>query len=122
MRRPVDNTGRFSQRHRVAPRIEGQCKVVVEGTELEVPAAHHVMLEPSALAKTLLFIGLAIIALGALIWLTQYLPENFRPFRLPGDIRIERDGFRFYFPITTMVLLSLLGTGVVWLVRWWKGS
>lgn len=28
--------------------------------------------------------------------------------RLPGDIRIEREHFRFYFPITTMILLSLL--------------
>jgi uncharacterized membrane protein len=27
--------------------------------------------------------------------------------RLPGDIRIEKDNFRFYFPITTMVLISL---------------
>ena len=27
---------------------------------------------------------------------------------LPGDIRIERKGFRFYFPITTMILISLV--------------
>lgn len=26
--------------------------------------------------------------------------------RLPGDIRIERENFRFYFPITTMILIS----------------
>jgi hypothetical protein len=79
------------------------------------------MVEPSSLAKSLVFLGLAIVALGGLIWLTQYLPEGLRPFRLPGDIRVERDGFRLYLPITTMVLLSLLGTGLLWLVRWWKG-
>ena len=28
--------------------------------------------------------------------------------RLPGDIRVERDNFRFYFPITTMILFSIV--------------
>ena len=28
--------------------------------------------------------------------------------RLPGDIRVEKENFKFYFPITTMILLSLL--------------
>ena len=28
--------------------------------------------------------------------------------RLPGDIRVERENFRFYFPITTMILFSIL--------------
>ncbi len=28
--------------------------------------------------------------------------------RLPGDIRIEKENFRFYFPITTMILVSLV--------------
>jgi hypothetical protein len=37
--------------------------------------------------------------------------------RLPGDIRIEREGFRFYFPFTTMVLLSLLLSGVLNILR-----
>jgi len=37
--------------------------------------------------------------------------------RLPGDIRIERENFKFYFPITTMILLSLLGTLIIWLIR-----
>ena len=33
--------------------------------------------------------------------------------RLPGDIRVERENFRFYFPITTMILVSLLITLIV---------
>jgi len=37
--------------------------------------------------------------------------------RLPGDIRIERENFKFYFPITTMILLSLAATFIVWLIR-----
>jgi hypothetical protein len=37
--------------------------------------------------------------------------------RLPGDIRVERDGFRFHFPITTMLLFSLLANLLWQLVR-----
>ena len=36
---------------------------------------------------------------------------------LPGDIRIEKDNFRFYFPITTMVLFSVLLSLLVHLIR-----
>jgi hypothetical protein len=37
--------------------------------------------------------------------------------RLPGDIVIERENFRFYFPITTMVLASLVLSLIFWLLR-----
>jgi hypothetical protein len=37
--------------------------------------------------------------------------------RLPGDIVIDRANFRFYFPITTMVLVSLLLSAVLWFLR-----
>ena len=37
--------------------------------------------------------------------------------RLPGDIRIEKENFRFYFPIVTMVLFSLIGTLIIWIIR-----
>lgn len=37
--------------------------------------------------------------------------------RLPGDIVIERENFRFYFPITTMVLVSLVVSVILWLFR-----
>jgi hypothetical protein len=37
--------------------------------------------------------------------------------RLPGDIRIERENFRFYFPITTMLLVSLALTILINVVR-----
>ena len=36
---------------------------------------------------------------------------------LPGDIRIERDNFKFYMPITTMILVSIVLSLVIWLVR-----
>ena len=37
--------------------------------------------------------------------------------RLPGDIRIEKENSRFYFPITTMILFSILLTVIVNLIR-----
>ena len=37
--------------------------------------------------------------------------------RLPGDIRIERENFRFYFPIVTMILISLLLTLIVNIIK-----
>jgi H+/Cl- antiporter ClcA len=36
---------------------------------------------------------------------------------LPGDIRVEKEHFRFYFPITTMILLSLLLSLILWIIR-----
>ena len=54
--------------------------------------------------------------------LLQQLVDPVRPGggglgRLPGDIVIERENFRFYFPITTMVLISLVLSLVFWLFR-----
>jgi O-antigen/teichoic acid export membrane protein len=37
--------------------------------------------------------------------------------RLPGDIRVEKDNFRFYFPITTMIIFSLLLTLIIQLIK-----
>lgn len=37
--------------------------------------------------------------------------------RLPGDIRIEKENTRIYFPITTMILLSGLLSLIMWIIR-----
>lgn len=37
--------------------------------------------------------------------------------RLPGDIRIERENFRFYFPITTLILFSIVLNVLIVLIR-----
>lgn len=36
---------------------------------------------------------------------------------LPGDIRIEKENFRFYFPFTTMIILSAIASFIIWLLR-----
>ena len=37
--------------------------------------------------------------------------------RLPGDIVVERGSFTFYFPLVTSILLSLILSGLLWLLR-----
>lgn len=37
--------------------------------------------------------------------------------RLPGDIRFEKENFRFYFPITTMIIFSILLTVIIQVVK-----
>lgn len=69
------------------------------------------------MGKTLVLAGLAIAIVGGLIWWgTQ---SNLPLGRLPGDIRIERDNFKFYFPLTTCLLFSAVLTLVIWLLRKW---
>jgi hypothetical protein len=38
-------------------------------------------------------------------------------FHLPGDIVIDRPGFKFFFPITTMLILSAVISVIAWLMR-----
>lgn len=64
---------------------------------------------------TLIVIGALIAAVGAVWLLSPSIPWLGR---LPGDIVIERDNYRIYFPLTTCILLSLVLTGIIWLVRY----
>lgn len=76
----------------------------------------------ASIPKLLLTAGALLILLGLLAWALQgRLGWLGWLGRLPGDIRIERDNFRFYFPITTMILLSLLLSGLLRLFRWLSG-
>ncbi len=63
--------------------------------------------------KALIVAGLTLLVIGLLWpWLSK-LPLG----RLPGDILVEREGFRFYLPLTTGILLSLIASLVIWLFR-----
>jgi hypothetical protein len=56
-----------------------------------------------------------IIVLGLLIW---GLGNRFSWFgHLPGDIRIERETFRLYIPLTSMLLLTILLNLIIWVIR-----
>lgn len=66
------------------------------------------------LGKLLVILGLAIAAVGALLW-TGFGRGWLG--RLPGDIHYTRGNFSFYFPVVTCLLLSLLLTLILWLFR-----
>jgi hypothetical protein len=70
--------------------------------------------ELQPLGRFLIVGGLVLAALGVLLSLGGRIPGLGR---LPGDIVIERGSFRLYLPLATSILLSLLLTGVLWLLR-----
>lgn len=63
--------------------------------------------------RFLIIAGIVAIALGATWpWLARLGLG-----RLPGDIQVERDGFSFYFPLTTSIVVSIVVSLLVWLFR-----
>lgn len=65
------------------------------------------------MARLLIATGVALVLLGlAWPWLAKLGLG-----RLPGDIVIERDGLRLYFPIVTCLLISVVVTVVLWWLR-----
>ena len=65
--------------------------------------------------KYIVIAGVIIIVIGMIIWLFG----NKLSFigRLPGDIHVKKENFSFYFPVTTMILASILLTLIMWLIR-----
>lgn len=52
---------------------------------------------------------------GLIIWLAGNKLNWFG--NLPGDVRVERENFRFYAPFASMILLSIILSFVLWLIR-----
>ena len=67
------------------------------------------------LGKILIYAGIILIIAGAIIYFAGdklgWLGH------LPGDIRIEKENFRFYFPITTMIIISVVLTLILYIFR-----
>jgi hypothetical protein len=69
-----------------------------------------------ALGKLILIIGLMLAGIGILLLI---FPKMFSWFgQLPGDIRIVKENSRVYIPITSMILISILGTAILNLILW----
>lgn len=64
----------------------------------------------SFLGKWLILFGFILILLGLIFVFMDKIPFFGK---LPGDIRIERKNFVFYFPLTTSILLSLILTIII---------
>jgi hypothetical protein len=65
--------------------------------------------------KWIVIAGIGVVILGVIIYLLHDKLHWIG--RLPGDIRVERKNFRFYFPITTMILFSVLLSLLVYFVK-----
>ncbi len=60
------------------------------------------------LARILITLGIVLLIAGFVVLALSRL--GMTGFRLPGDILIRRENFTFFFPITTMLLISLVLT------------
>lgn len=67
------------------------------------------------IGKFLIITGIILVFGGIILWFfgnkLTWLGN------LPGDIKVEKENFRFYFPITTMIIVSVALTLMIWLVR-----
>lgn len=73
-----------------------------------------------SIAKVLIAAGIGLALFGVLL----YFGSRFGYFglgRLPGDIRIERENFRFFFPITTCILISIILSALLYLLSRFRG-
>lgn len=68
-------------------------------------------------AWALVIIGILIAGVG-LAWL--FAPSIPWMGKLPGDIVIERENFRFYVPVMTCIVLSVVMTAMMWVVRYFS--
>jgi len=62
------------------------------------------------MGKVLIFFGILLIILGLIFFFIDKIPLLGK---LPGDIRIEKKNFVFYFPLTTSIILSLILTIII---------
>jgi len=67
------------------------------------------------LGKILIFAGIFLLIAGIVVYFAGdklgWLGH------LPGDIRIEKENVKFYFPITTMIILSIVVSVIIWLTK-----
>jgi hypothetical protein len=68
----------------------------------------------AALGKLLLGLAAILAVVGVLLILSERIP-GLRIGRLPGDISVERERFRFYFPLGTSIALSVVLSLLFWL-------
>lgn len=65
--------------------------------------------------KYVIIAGIMIIFIGVIIY---FFHDKLHWIgRLPGDIRIEKENFKFYFPITTMIIFSAAITIIIQLIK-----
>lgn len=70
------------------------------------------------LARGFVTIGLIIAAIGLMLLFIPRIPFIGEYMgRLPGDIYIKREGFSFYFPVTTGIIVSIIISLILYLFK-----
>ncbi len=72
----------------------------------------------NAFPKFLIAAGILLIVIG-LLWMLG--SKFFNLGRLPGDIVINKDNVKFYFPVVTCIIISVVASLIMYIVRWFKG-
>jgi H+/Cl- antiporter ClcA len=65
--------------------------------------------------KILIITGVILVIAGLIFYFSGDKLNWFG--NLPGDIRIGKGNTRFYFPVTTMILISIVLSGILWIIR-----
>ena len=68
----------------------------------------------AGLGKILILLGGVLVIVGLVLVLSPRIPYIGR---LPGDFHIKRDNFEIYFPLATSILLSVLVSGIFWVIN-----
>jgi hypothetical protein len=64
----------------------------------------------------LIVTGVVVAAAGAMLTFHVKIPYVGK---LPGDLHVKRDGFELYIPLASGIILSLLASGILWLISYW---
>jgi H+/Cl- antiporter ClcA len=65
--------------------------------------------------KYIIAIGLLIIVVGVVVYFFNSKLHWLG--KLPGDISVEKQNFKFYFPVATMIIISLVVNLIIWLIK-----
>jgi len=71
---------------------------------------------PQQVGKWLIFVGIAIVVLGALM----VLMGRVGLFKLPGDLQFGGKNWRIYFPIASCIIISIALTLILWLINYFR--
>ena len=67
------------------------------------------------LGKYIVLTGLIIVVVGVVVWLAG---DKLRWLgHLPGDIHIDTENVKVFIPITTMILISIVFSAILWIIR-----
>jgi hypothetical protein len=87
----------------------------VDGSSSVIRSANYVQRQGQEGFMNRLLVALgAVLVIAGLLW--PWL-KKLHLFHLPGDIIIDRPGFKFFLPITTMLIISAVLSIIAWLMR-----